>query len=147
MAKYPGMKIVLSETAEFATLKGKNVMRTFLDSGKKIDAVYAHNDDMALGAIQAIQEKGLQPGKDIVLISIDAVRGAFEAMKEGKLNATVECSPQLGPLTFDMVEKVLAGQKVPHYLQVKDRLFEPADAESVLSNWPRPAVAVEAEGK
>lgn len=146
LAKYPKMKIVLTETAKFEREAGKKVMKTFLESGKKIGAVYAHNDDMALGAIQAIEEKGLKPGQDIVLVSIDAVKDAFLAMKAGKLNATVECSPMLGPLTFDMVEKVLAGKKVPHYLQVKDRLFEPKDAESVLSEGPRPAVAVEAGG-
>ena len=145
IAKHPDLKIVLTETGKFERAEGKKVMKTFLDSGTKIDAVYAHNDDMALGAIQAIEEKGLKPGQDIILISIDAVRGAFEAMKQGNLNATVECSPYLGPVTFDMVEKVLAGKKVPHFLQVKDRLFEPAEAESVLADWPRPAVAMETE--
>ncbi|MFX7090768.1 substrate-binding domain-containing protein, partial [Acinetobacter baumannii] len=78
--------------------KGKEVMEAFLKAeGKKINVLYAHNDDMAIGAIQAIEEAGLKPGKDITIISIDGVKGAFEAMMAGKLNVTVECSPLLGP--------------------------------------------------
>ena len=132
IAKYPGIRIVLSETALFERGEGKKVMKTFLDSGKKIDAVYAHNDDMALGAIQAIEEKGLKPGKDVVVISIDAVKGAFEAMAAGTLNATVSCDPLLGPLTFDTVEKVLAGEPVPKYIKVQDQLFEQSQAAKLL---------------
>lgn len=133
IAKHPQMKIILSETAKFERAEGKKVMKTFLETASgKIDAVYAHNDDMALGAIQAIEEKGLKPGADIVLISIDAVKDAFLAMKDGKLNATVECNPLLGPLAFETVQKVLAGQKVDKGIVVQDRLFEAADAEKVL---------------
>ena len=73
-------------------------MEAFLKThGKNITAVYAHNDDMALGAIKAIEEYGLKPGVDIKIVSVDAARGAFEAMIAGKLNATVECNPLLGP--------------------------------------------------
>ena len=73
-------------------------MEAFLKAeGKKINVLFAHNDDMAIGAIQAIEEAGLKPGTDITIISIDGVKGAFEAMIAGKLNVTVECSPLLGP--------------------------------------------------
>src|SRR5207237_3105136 len=86
MANYPGMKIVMSQTGDFTRAKGKEVMEAFLRSpqASEITALYAHNDDMALGAIQAIEEVGRKPGQDILIVSIDGVRGAFEAMAEGK---------------------------------------------------------------
>ena len=75
--------------------------------------LYAHNDDMAIGAIQAIEEAGLKPGKDILIVSIDAVKGAFEAMIAGKLNATIECNPLLGPHLMTAVTEVVAGPPHP----------------------------------
>jgi simple sugar transport system substrate-binding protein len=108
-------------------------MEAFLKSDKaQIQAVYAHNDEMALGAIQAIEEAGLKPGKDIVLISIDAVKAAFEAMIAGPLNASVECNPLLGPPLFDTVEKVLAGQTVPRYIKQVDQLFDQSKAAEAI---------------
>jgi len=99
-------------------------MEAFLKSeGKKIDVLYAHNDDMALGAIQAIEEYGLEPGKDIIIVSIDAVRGAFEAMIEGKINCTVECSPLLGPQLFDAVEDLVAGKELPKRIVTNEGVF------------------------
>ena len=82
IAKHPGMKIIKSQTGDFTRAGGKEVMEAFLKSpeGSQITALYAHNDDMALGAIQAIKEAGKQPGKDILIVSIDGVRDAFEAM-------------------------------------------------------------------
>jgi len=95
---FPNYKVVRSQTGDFTRAKGKEVMEAFLKAeGKNIDVLYAHNDDMAIGAIQAIEEFGLKPGKDIVIVSVDAVKGAFEAMIAGKLNCSVECSPLLGP--------------------------------------------------
>ena len=132
IANHDEMKIVDSRPGRFQRTEGKKAMADFLASGQKIDAVYAHNDDMALGAIEAIQAAGLAPGKDIVLISIDGVRGAFEAMKAGTLNATVECNPLLGPLTFDTIDSILSGRAVPKHVEVKDRLFEQADAAKLL---------------
>ncbi len=93
--------------------KGKEVCEAFLRSpeGAQITALYAHNDDMALGAIQAIEAAGKRPGTDIVIVSIDGVHDAFQAMLDGKLNCSVECNPLLGPQLFDVIEKVQAGRK------------------------------------
>ena len=111
-------------------------MEAFLKAAQggntKIDAVYAHNDDMALGAIQAIEEAGLKPGSDIDVVSIDGVKGAFEAMVAGKLNCSVECNPLLGPAAFDAVEAVLAGKPVPKKTIVKDRLFDQTTAKDLI---------------
>lgn len=133
---HPEMKIILSQTGDFTRAKGKDVMEAFLKSpqGGQIQAVYAHNDDMALGAIQAIEEAGKKAGQDIKVVSIDAVKGAFEAMVAGKLNCTVECNPLLGPAAFDAVEKALAGQTVPKKTIVKDQVFEQSQAKDVIGS-------------
>jgi simple sugar transport system substrate-binding protein len=133
LTKYPGMTILKSQSADFTRAKGKEVMEAFIKSDReKIQAVYAHNDDMALGAIQALEEAGMSPGKDVTLISIDGVKGAFEAMVAGKLNATVECNPLMGPIVFDTIAKVKAGEKVPKFIQSKDQLFEQSTAAQVI---------------
>jgi simple sugar transport system substrate-binding protein len=120
-AKY---KIVRSQTGDFTRAKGKEVMQAFLKAdAKKINVLYAHNDDMAIGAIQAIEEAGLKPGKDITIISIDAVKGAFEAMMAGKLNVTVECSPLLGPQLMKAVQDVVAGRPVPKRIVTEEGVF------------------------
>lgn len=132
----PEIKVVMSQSADFETGKGKDVMQAFIKSekGKDIQAVYAHNDDMALGAIQALEEAGIAPGKDVLVVSIDGVKAAFEAMVKGTLSATVECNPLLGPAAFDAVEKVLAGQKLPKYIKSEDRLFDQSTAAQVIDS-------------
>jgi ABC-type sugar transport system substrate-binding protein len=126
IADAKNLKIIRSQTGDFTRTKGKEVMESFLkaeNGGKSICALYAHNDDMAVGAIEAIKEAGLKPGKDILIVSIDAVRGAFEAMIAGKLNATVECNPLFGPILFDTIDKLRAGEKLPKFIKNHDRLF------------------------
>ena len=114
IAADPRYKIVRSQTGDFTRAKGKEVMEAFLKAeGRKIDVLFAHNDDMAIGAIQAIEEAGLKPGKDILIVSIDGVKGAFEAMMAGKLNATIECNPLLGPQLMAAVKDVVAGKPDP----------------------------------
>jgi ABC-type sugar transport system substrate-binding protein len=136
LRNFPDLKVIKSQTGEFTRAKGKEVMEAFLKaaqgSGTKINAVYAHNDDMALGAIQAIEEAGLKPGTDLVVVSIDGIKPAFEAMVAGKLNCTVECNPLLGPAAFDAVEAVLAGKPLPKRTVVRDQLFEQSVAKDVI---------------
>lgn len=135
IAKNPGLKIIKSQTGEFTRSKGKEVMEAFLKAeGENIAAVYAHNDDMALGAIQAIEEAGLKPGTDVIVVSIDGVKGAFEAMVAGKLNCTVECNPLLGPAAFDAIEAVKAGKTLPKKTIVKDEVFEQSVAKDVIGS-------------
>ncbi|GAA5531173.1 ABC transporter substrate-binding protein [Herpetosiphon gulosus] len=102
LREYPGLQVLDSQSGDFIRARGKEEMAALLRThGRSIDGVFAQNDDMALGAIEAIEEYGLQPGIDIKIVSIDAVRAAFEAMIAGKLNATIECNPLLGPLFFE----------------------------------------------
>jgi simple sugar transport system substrate-binding protein len=136
LAKNPGMKIVKSQSGDFTRAKGKEVMESFLKSpdAKQITALFAHNDDMALGAIQAMEEAGVKPGKDILIVSIDGVRGAFEAMAAGKLNCTVECNPLIGPQLFDAVEAVTAKKQLPKRTSVEEGVFEQSQAAAELPN-------------
>lgn len=126
IAKHPEMKIIKSQSGNFERGKGKEVMEAFLRSpeGPKITALYAHNDDMALGAIQAIEAAGKKPGADILIVSIDGVRDAFQAMLEGKLNCSVECNPLLGAQLFDTIEKVKRGETVPKHIKTEEGVFD-----------------------
>ncbi len=136
ISKFPGMKIVKSQSGDFTRAKGKEVMESFLKSpdAKEITALFAHNDDMALGAIQAMEEAGVKPGKDIKIVSIDGVKGAFEAMAAGKLNCTVECNPLIGPQLFDAVEAVMAGKTLPKRTAVQEGVYEQSQAAAELPN-------------
>jgi ABC-type sugar transport system substrate-binding protein len=120
----PKFKIIRSQTGDFTRAKGKEVMEAFLKAeGKKINVLFAHNDDMAIGAIQAIEEAGMKPAKDITIISIDAVKGAFEAMMAGKLNVSVECSPLLGPQLMQAVKDLKAGKTLPKRIVTQEGVF------------------------
>jgi len=107
IAKHPRIKIIRSQDGNFERGKGKEVIEAFLRTKEEFNALFAHNDDMALGAIQAMKEAGLKPGKDIKIVSIDSVKAAFEAMIAGELNCTVECNPLIGPQLFDLVEALV----------------------------------------
>ena len=112
IADFENANIVRSQTAEFTRSKGKEVMETFLKAeggGEEICAVWAHNDEMAIGAVLAIKEAGFDPGDDMLIVSVDAVPDIFKAMADGDTNATVELSPHMGGPAFDAIEKFLAG--------------------------------------
>ena len=124
IAANPHLKIIRSQSGDFTRAKGKETMEAILKSeSRKIHVLYAHNDDMAIGAIQAIEEAGLRPGKEIFIVSIDAVKGAFEAMIAGKLNATIECNPLLGPQLMTSVTEVVAGRPIPKRIVVEETMF------------------------
>ncbi|MFL7838496.1 MAG: ABC transporter substrate-binding protein [Candidatus Promineifilaceae bacterium] len=131
--EYPGIKIIGSESGDFTRAKGEEVMGDFLQLyGDQINAVYAHNDDMAIGAIRAIEAYGLRPGEDIKIVSIDAIRDAFQAMIDGKLNATVECNPLLGPQFFELALQVVNGEPVPKWIPSEESVYFPENAAELL---------------
>lgn len=127
------VEIIDSQSGDFTRAKGKEVMEAFLKNyGDEIVGLYAHNDDMAIGAIQAIEEYGLQPGVDIKIVSIDAVRGAFEAMIAGKLNVTVECNPLLGPQFYDLALRAVNGEELPDWVPSEESVYYPENAAELL---------------
>jgi ribose transport system substrate-binding protein len=130
----PNMKLVASETGDFSRDKGRQAMEQIIKAkGKQITAVYAHNDQMALGAIDALKGAGMQPGKDVLVVSIDGEKAALNAIISGEMNATVESSPRFGPLAFDTLEKYLNKRKLPTRIILEDRLYDKNNAREFLS--------------
>jgi galactofuranose transport system substrate-binding protein len=121
---YPNYQIIASESGDFTREQGYEVMKQILARDhRKIGAVFAHNDDMALGAIQALKEGGFKPGKDVMIVSIDAAHGAFRAMVEGTLNCTVECNPLLGPQLMKAIKDYESGKELPLRMITAEGVF------------------------
>ncbi|HEX8630407.1 MAG TPA: ABC transporter substrate-binding protein [Catenuloplanes sp.] len=134
IAADPKFKVIASQTGEFTKAKGKEVMAAFLTAHKDIDVVYAHNDDMVLGAIEAIEEAGKKPGTEIKMITVDGIKPAFEAMAAKKINVIVECNPLLGPQLMEIVKKVVAKQPVEARILTKEGVFTQEQAAAELPN-------------
>ena len=110
LADYDFMEVVAQNTGNFTRAEGQALMESWLKSVDKIDVLIAQNDDMALGAIDAIKAAGLVPGKDIIIVGCDSVKAAFESIVAGEMNATIECTPLYGPFVVDCIEKLEAGE-------------------------------------
>ena len=132
IAATPNLKIIASQTGDFTRAKGKEVMEAFLKANPKIDVLYAHNDDMGLGAIQAIEGAGKKPGVDIKIVTIDAVKDGMQALADGKINYIVECSPLLGPQLMDLVKKVKNGETVDPRILTEETTFTQEQAKTAL---------------
>lgn len=118
------MKIAASESGNFTREEGKTAMQHILKQyGRDIQVLFAHNDDMAFGAMEAMEEVGLKPGKDIVIVSVDGGKVAFQAMLDGKLNCTVECNPLLGPMLMQAVKELISGRNLPKRIVVREGVF------------------------
>lgn len=126
IAKFPGMKIVLSQTADFKRAKGQELMATWLQKPefKDVTVLYAHNDDMALGAISAMESAAKKPGKDVMIVSVDGTKGGIQALRDGKINCVVECNPLLGPQLFDNAEKIVKGETVPQEQKSVEAVYD-----------------------
>ncbi|GHC79103.1 LacI family transcriptional regulator [Nocardiopsis terrae] len=126
------IEVIATQDGDFTRSGGKEVMEAFLNSHDDIDVVYAHNDDMGLGAIEAIRAAGLEPGEDIRIITVDAVRAGMEALAEGEINFIVECNPLLGEQLMELVEQVAAGEEVTKRIEVEETTFTQEEAEAAL---------------
>ncbi len=133
-----GIEIIDSQTGDFTRDGGKTVMEGYIANYgiDGIDLLYAHNDDMGLGAIEAIEAAGGVPGVDIKIVTIDAVRDGMQALVDGKINFIVECNPMLGDIAADLVKKVLAGESVDKEYYVDDETFTQEQAAEVIDSRP-----------
>ena len=134
---HDNIEIARSQTGGFTRSGGKKVMESFLqaeDGGENVCALYAHNDDMALGAIQAIKEAGLNPGEDIKVVPIDAVPDIFKAVAEGDANATVELTPNIAGPAFDALE---AGAVPAKSIQTASRACRSSSTETKIETGNR----------
>lgn len=127
-----GMEIIASQSGDFARAGGQEVMEQLLQSNPEVDAVYAHNDEMALGAIQALKDAGRTPGEDVLVVSVDGTRDALQAIIDGEMGATVESNPRFGSLAFATVEDFLAGEAIPKGIILEDRFFDQSNAEEFI---------------
>jgi galactofuranose transport system substrate-binding protein len=132
IAADPSIEVTASQTGDFTRDGGKQVMESFLQSDDSIDVLYAHNDDMGLGAIEAIEAAGLTPGKDIKIITVDAVHDGMQALADGKINFIVECSPLLGPQLMDLAKKVVDGEEVEPRILTEETTFTQDQAKEAL---------------
>jgi ABC-type sugar transport system substrate-binding protein len=132
LEEYPNMEIVASQTGNFVRTEGQEVMEQLIQSNPDINAVYAENDEMALGAVQALKDAGKDPGKDVKIVSIDGTRQAVQAIINGDINAVIETDPRFGPLAFDTVEKFLAGDPIPQKIIVQDDVYTEENAQENL---------------
>lgn len=132
MKNHPNITVIARQSGDFTRSKGKEVMESFLKSYPNIDGVYADNDDMVLGAIEAIKEAGKKPGKEVKTVSIDGVKGIFEAMVSGEANVTVECNPLLGPQFFDAAQRLKDGETLPKWIKSSESVYRQETAEKDL---------------
>ncbi len=130
IALFPNMQIIVSQTGDFRRTMGQEVMEGILhtEDPTEICAVWSHNDDMAIGAIEAIKQAGFVPGKDILIVSVDAIPDIFRAMMDGDANATVELSPYMAGPAFDAIAAYLNGETVPKWIPVTGAIYFPDTA-------------------
>jgi simple sugar transport system substrate-binding protein len=132
LKSHPEYRIVYSKSGDFLRSKGYELAVEFLEMYDDIDVIYSHNDGMTLGVIEAMEERGLRPGKDIVIITIDAQQAAIDALREGKVNCVIECNPKTGPEIIKLAEKLAAGESIPRLQYVHEQVFYETDDLSLI---------------
>ena len=129
-------EIVETMSGDFLRSKGKECMQILLERHEEIDVLYSHNDAMTLGAIEAIEEAGLEPGKDIIIITVDGEQAAIDLLQAGKINCVVECTPMLGDIIMDLAKRLAAGEEIPRVTNPEERAFTEFD-EDLMDIAPR----------
>lgn len=133
MAGNPGYRIAYSESGDFTYEGGRRIIEDYIENYPwDIDVIYAHNDDMALGAVNALEEYGIHAGSDVVIVSVDGTKDAFQAMIDGKLNCAVECNPLLGPQLMKAVQDLMEGKELPLRIITEEKVYDQTDAREVM---------------
>lgn len=123
------IKLIDSVSGDFLRPKGRERMKELLARYAKIDVLFSHNDAMTLGAISAMEDAGIVPGKDIIIISVDGEQAAIDLLREGKINCVVECKPQIGREVMALAVKLAAGEEIPKYTYSEERVFSEYDED------------------
>ena len=127
-------KVVASQSGDFARDKGRQVAEALLQAHPDADVIYAHNDEMAMGAIAALEAAGKVPGKDVMVLSIDGGKEAVQAVVDGKINSVVECNPRFGPKAFETMARYAKGEKIEPWVKNEDKFYDPSNAAAELPN-------------
>ena len=133
IAQHPDMKIVASQSGDFTRDKGRQIAEALLQAHPEANVIYAHNDEMAIGAIAAIEAAGKKPGKDILVVSIDGEKDGLQAIIDGKMGATVECNPRFGPAAFKAAIDYSKGEKIPPIMTNKDNFYDTSNAAASIA--------------
>ncbi len=122
-----GITITNSQTGNWSATEGKAVTEAWLKESKDVNGIFAQNDEMGLGAIEALREAGLVPGKDVMVLTFDATAGAFKAMLAGEVNVAVECNPLLAPQVYEAALKAANGEELPKWVPSQEGVFRASD--------------------
>jgi simple sugar transport system substrate-binding protein len=122
-----GIEVTKSQTGNWSITEGKQVTEAWLKETQEVDGIFAQNDEMGLGAIEALKEAGLTPSEDVKVLSVDATAGAFKAMLDGDLDVTVECNPLLAPQVYEAALKALNGESLPKWVPSQEGVFRKVD--------------------
>src|SRR5690606_21995494 len=134
IAKNDKFQIVASQSGDFARDKGRQVAESLLQAHPDADVIYAHNDEMAMGAIAALEAAGKTPGKDVWVLSIDGGKEAVQAVVDGKIAAVVECNPRFGPKAFDTMERYAKGEQIEPWVKNEDKFYDKSNAAAEVAN-------------
>ena len=133
IAGHDNLKLIDSMSGDFLRPKGRECMKVLLEKHECIDVLYSHNDAMTLGAISAMEEAGIEPGKDIIIITVDAQQEAIDLLKEGKINCVVECKPDIGPTVMELARKLAHGEEIPKHTYSQEQVFTEFDDLSAIA--------------
>jgi ribose transport system substrate-binding protein len=134
IASQSGMKIVASQDGDFNRDKGRQVAETLIQAHPEANVIYAHNDEMAIGAIAALEAAGKVPGKDVLVVSIDGEKDGVQAIVDGKIGAICQCSPLFGPIAFKTMQDYAAGKPIPPFIKNEDNFYDGTNAAKELAN-------------
>jgi simple sugar transport system substrate-binding protein len=123
IGRFPEFQIVYSASGDFLRSKGYELMRNILNEIKDFDVIFSHNDGMTLGAIDAMKERGIRPGTDAVIVTIDAEQAAIEALRAGEVNCVVECNPKQGPDIVRLAGRLARGETIPRVTYMDEAVF------------------------
>ena len=129
IAGQQNLHLIDSMSGDFLRPKGKECMKVLLEKYERIDVLYSHNDAMTLGAIAALEEAGLKPGEDVIIITVDGEQAAIDLLKEGKINCVIECKPQIGDMVMELAQKLAAGEEIPRCTYSEEQVFTEYDAD------------------
>jgi len=138
LSAYPKFKVIFSEDGDFMASKGRELMQKILSlhNPKAINVLYSHNDDMTFGAIEVMREKGIRPGKDITIISVDATQRSIDYLKAGVINCVIECNPNTGSQVMELAQKVHSGDSVPKKTYIEETMFDEFIASDAIHAIP-----------
>jgi ribose transport system substrate-binding protein len=134
LASAKGLSVVAQQTGDFDRSKGQSVMEQLIQSHPDITAVYAENDEMGIGAVNALKAAGKNPGKDVKVVSVDGTHNAVQLIVDGSYNAVIESNPRFGPLAFQTLRQFESGSSIPANVIISDGQYDETNAAQKVGN-------------